>query len=305
MAYKISTLPSPQSYIEEKADFWEIQTIKDPGQYISQMTILRNMSLGMDELDHDGITAEDDRLNSKLDDVHSHIAERKTFCSTSYPFQFGHSSIKLNENESLIRDVYLYLLLCTRLNMKTKKVQNGVDGAELFEFLCAEVAKNYFGKNAESMVFGTAVAGNFKDKVTDLISKIGEGDGYKNPNNNYPVKNDDGIDVVVWKNFSDLRIGKIIGFAQCKTGTSWRNEIHKLKPKKFCDSWFLGSPILQPIPIVFLTDTLHYDMNFYSDQHGFLIFNRFRIMEYLPETIEVSLHTKIKTWLEGALREVA
>ena len=51
--------------------------------------------------------------------------------------------------------------------MKRNRVHGGVDGTLLFERLCANVAKNYFGGNGQSFVFGTAKPGNFETKVRD------------------------------------------------------------------------------------------------------------------------------------------
>lgn len=308
MAYKIPDLPSARAYKEETADFWEIQAIRNPGNYVSQTQISKAIAIGLDELNHDGLISEDDTLIdgdekiTGLEDVFIELQNRLEYTSKKYPFDFGKYSLKLNENEDLDQRVYLFLLLCTRLNMLTQKIQNGIDGTLLFEKLCAHVARNFFGTNSESLVFGTANPGNFEAKVKHLISKIGEGESFKNPNNNPPSKNDDSIDVVVWKDFSDKRIGKLIGFGQCKTGTStWRDDKHKLKPSDFCNKWFLESPVYPPISLLFICDTLNENYNFYSDQQGFIIFNRFRILEYMSATIEDSLINDIQLWLSGAL----
>ena len=305
MSYKIPALPSPKAYLEEKADFWEIQSILNSGQFISQMNITKSFAYGLDEMQHDGIESEEDTLEFNLESVYQELIDRRKSCYAGYPFEFGHASIKFNESREYKRDMYLYLLLCTRFNMNTQKMQNGIDATLLFEEICAEVARNHFGKNSECLIFGTATPGNFEAKIRDLAIKLGEGEGYKNPNQNYPTKNDDGIDVVVWKNFADFREGKLIGFAQCKTGTNWRDLIHKLKPRDFCDNWLVNNPVLSPIPMIFLCDTLHYEQNFITDQRGFLIFNRFRIMEYLPDRLDAGLYRKVQQWLQGALNSLA
>jgi len=307
MPYRIPNLPSSKSYIEEKADFWEIQALVNSGSFYSQMQISRVISKELDEINHKGIESEDDILDDNLSEVYHELTERKKSCLNKYPFEFGKYSIKLEEEESLNKDVYLFLLLCTRfpMNKFENKVRNGVDATLVFERLSAVIAKNYFGEKSESLVFGTAIPGNFEQKIKELIKLIGEGEGFKNPNRNTPTKNDDGIDVVVWKNFADKRIGKIIGFGQCKTGTTWQDEIKKLNPDDFCENWFYEKPVFSPIPIVFICDTLNIHRNFTSDQRGKLVFNRFRIMEYLPEQIPADLLQDIRQWLEGALLNVA
>lgn len=307
MPYKIPNLPGSKAYIEEKADFWEVQSIVKSGEFISQLSISRTLAKELDEIKHDGIESEEDFLEGNLEEVFQQLKNRINHCGSGYPFEFGRTSMRLLENEvySTKKDIYLYLLLCTRLNMKNKKIFNDVDATLLFEKLCAQVAKNYFGSNANSLVFGTAEVGNFESKIKDLIEKIGEGDAFKNPNNNIPTKNDDGIDVVVWKEFADKRIGKLIGFGQCKTGTTWQDQVKKLNPSHFCENWLVEKPVFPPIPIVFICDTLNIEKNFVSDQRGLLLFNRFRIMEYLPDELDEELLSDIRKWLEGALKEVA
>ncbi len=302
MSYKIPTLPGNRAYTEEIADFWEIQAILKPTQKISSLEISRILSYELDEHMHDGIESEDDQVESKLLEVFNELCQRHTFTASNYPFIFTTSSIKLDDVDSFTKDVYLYLLLCTRFNMKKYKKQNNIDGTLLFEELCAIVASNYFGVGLDSSyIFGTANSGSFDEKVKTLIKKIGEGEAYKNPNRNRSTKNDDGVDVVVWKEFSDNRPSKLIAFGQCKTGTTWKDTVHKLKPRDFCDNWFTESPIIHPIPLIFLTDTLYENFNFATDTKGFLFFNRFRIMEHLQSNVPEEIKTKVQYWLEGAL----
>lgn len=240
MPYKIPGLPSAEAYKEETADFWEVQAVRNPGMYVSSTHISKIIAKELDEINHEGIESEDDALDKELEDVLLELQSRPKYSSAGYPFDFGKFSVKLNENEGLLKDVYLFLLLCTRFNMTNNKVHDGIDGTLLFEKLCAYVAKEYFGENSTSFVFGTAEAGSFPEKVRNMIIKIGEGDSFKNPNNTPPTKNDDSVDIVVWKEFADKRIGKLIGFGQCKTGTSsWRDDKHKLKPRDFCARWFV------------------------------------------------------------------
>lgn len=305
MPYKFSKLPNSRSYKEETADFWEIQAICNPGIYVSQIQISKIIAKELDEIDHEGIESEDDLLDDRLDEVFSELQRRVEFTSDKYPFIFQKYSMKIDDDTSIVKEVYLFLLLCTRFNMTTQKEHNGIDGTLLFEKLCAHVAKKYFGDSSQSFVFGTAEPGNFEGKVKDLIKKVGEGRAFQNPNNNVPTKKDDSVDVVVWKEFSDKRIGKLIGFGQCKTGTtSWRDGIHKLSPIDFCGKWFNEQPILYPIPLVFICDTMNEDFNFYTSQKGYLVFNRFRILEYVNDSLDDQIKQDLSTWLEGALSKL-
>jgi len=304
MTYKIKSLPSPRAYKEEKADFWEIQSIQNPGLFISRTNIVSTLSKGADEISHDGIESEDDDIDDGLDSVFEELEKRLKYTNGKYPFTITKSSLKILDENTIFKLVYQYLILCTRLNMKTNKVQNGIDGTQTFEKLCSYIAFKYFGHESISFVFGTAEPGSFGTKTKDLIKRIGEGTSFKNPNNNPPTANDDAIDVVVYRNFSDERIGKIIGFCQCKTGTHWRSDIRKLNPSEFCSRWLLTDPVLIPIPIVFICDTLNEDFSFYTSQQNYLVFNRFRIIQFVEEDIPKDLLDEITNWVEGAKAEI-
>lgn len=304
MAYKIPNIPSKRSHKEEKADFWEIESIRNPDLHISQTHVLKAIGIEFDETNNDGIDSEEDELATILEDVYSELCERTRYSDDTYPFAFGRYSLKLNDISSDEEYLYVYLLLCTRFNMKDDKIQAEIDGALLFEEICAVVAEKFFGKNAKGIVFGTAAPGGFPEKVKNLIRQLGEGDKYQDPNKSPTSKNDDSVDVVVWKDFADKKIGKLIGFGQCKTGTSWRNKIKELRPDFFCTTWFRTSPILDPIPMVFLADTMNEERDDYTSQRGYLVFNRFRILEYAKGNLTVDLNSQVKTWVDTALTKI-
>ena len=301
MSYKINALPSPKAYNEEKADFWEVEALKNFGDPVSQSTISKILSVGSDELSHEGITSEDDETYMDLDETFNELDLRNKKCAGGYPYELGKFSVKTSASLTDENKVYVFLLLCTRFNMFKDKVQNSLDGTLIFERISALVLREYLGENAKSIVFGTAVSGSFEDKVEDLIEKIGEGVKFKNPNKNPPTKNDDGIDVVGLLDFFDQEPGKLIAFGQCKTGTTWRNEIQRLNPQRFCSNWLFEQPILYPIPVVFLTDVTYSSRNIYTDQKDYLVFNRFRIMQNLPSTLPIDVQQDIITWVDGAL----
>jgi len=305
MAYKIPGLPTAGAYIEEIADFWEIESIRNPGLNISSRRISKTLGIGMDELNHEGIESEDDELDDHLEPVFQELERRISATRNRYPFKFTKYSIKSDEElDDPFALAYIYLILATRFNMNLDKTFNGIDGTKLFEKMCSDVLKNYFGENADAYVLGTAIQGNFEDKVNQLTTLMKEGGKFRNSNPGRAMKNEDGVDVVAWKNFSDDRPGKIIAFAQCKTGTeSWRDGRHKLKPLEFCQDWFSEQPVYTPLKFLCITDTMNLQRHFISDQRGFIVFNRFRILELL-KLEENNLLKEITTWTTGALEKI-
>jgi hypothetical protein len=306
MAYKIPDLPSARAYKEETADFWEVQAIRFPEMFVSQRHIVKEIARSLDEKTHDGIESEDDTLDDSFDEILNELATRVKASANRYPFEISKYAIKLKNEDSIHKDLYIFLLLSTRFNMTAEKNQNGEDATELFEELCAIAIKNFFGGNTQSFVFGTAVAGSFKDKVQDLILRIGEGGSYRNPNHTDATpKKDDGIDVVAYKDFTDGKIGKLIAFGQCKTGhSSWKDGKLKLRPSDFCQKWFSTPVVYHPLRLLFICDTMNEGSTFFDDQQGFIVFNRFRIMEHLPEDLDLDLITRVRQWLDGAFNKM-
>lgn len=307
MGFKIPNLPSSRAYKEELADFWELEAILNPETYVSHSQIAGILNIGHDELNPEGIEGEEAEvfLDQRLDDTFKELNRRIHSTGNKYPFSFERYSIIYQSSDGFYEKIYLFLLLCTRFNMNYEKVHKGIDATQVFEKLCNHAAKNFFGKNSNSLILGTATSGSFVDKVKSMIKQIGEGGGFVD-RNNASTKNDDGIDIVVWRDFADRRIGKLMGFGQCKTGTSWRNSIHHLNPEGFIKCWFKDPVVLVPIAIVFLCDTMFEELNFFQENQNRLIFNRFRIMEYIEqETLEETIFDEIALWLEGALEKLS
>ena len=187
--------------------------------------------------------------------------------------------------------------------MNTNRRYSDYDGTLLLEELAAEVAREYIGARADSLVFGTAAeAAGFPDKVNDLCNKMGEGGGFVNRDKSPPSAKDGKLDVVVWKGFADGAAGKLIGFGQCKTGTHYKSQLAQLQPSSFCQKWLRDQPAFTPIRMFFIAEALprgprgHW---FSTVSDAGLLFDRCRIIDFCdsvtPETLD-----KIKAWTAAA-----
>ena len=222
-----------------------------------------------------------------------------------YPFELLGDELRVRPS-TRHRDqdwLYLFLLFATALNMRDARKHAGLDGAEVFENLSAEVALRYFGgpndSRVRSMVFGTARirwsveqdteadVRSFEAAVNDLCQQMGEGRFFRQKAGKRIRARDDKLDVVVWRGFSDQRAAKLIGFGQCKTGTHWAPELPRLNPQSFCERWFDTPPAVHPIKLFFLTDRLEGDLTHDAYEAG-VLFDRCRILDYtheLPPTL--------------------
>ena len=256
-----------------------------------------------EENDHAEGVPETDELYEDVQEAFRMVEDRVESYGSAYPFALDQTgrSLQLSANGgSLGQTVYKYLLLATRLDMNENKTHAGIDGTDLFEELCAEVARQYFGDGSRSLVFGTSSdIRSFSGRVQDLCVQIGEGNSYRNTSGGNPTAKDDGLDVVVWNPFSDARQGKLIGFGQCKTGTHYEEHFTRLRPEAFCKNWFDVMPAVGPLRMFFITDALPEDRWYKRSTYAGIIFDRSRLIE-LCGNVSAQTLAKMSMWTRAA-----
>ncbi|TAE41691.1 MAG: hypothetical protein EAZ70_00130 [Runella slithyformis] len=293
-------IPTPEDSIEVLADYLEFECIKDGN--VAILGKINQLLLQNDEILIEGVEDETDEALAKIEAIAQEIQRRQEISRYQYPFVLSNNGYTLTvRRDKLAYWVYVYLLLSTRLNMNTHKVWNHIDGTEILEQLSAIVAQNYFGTRSQSLVFGTAAAGGFEKKINDLCQKIGEGKKFEKRDKLPITQKDDRLDVVVWTDFTDKRWSKLIGFGQCKTGTTFDDQATiELQPDQFCQKWFLDSPVVAPVKMFFCSQ--YYPLDTYSKStNAGLVFDRMRIMDFLPAQIDLNLEKKIVSWCTAAI----
>ena len=296
--YKLHNVPAASASVHELADFAELTAWMEA--LVSQNALSRRMRILAENDYHQGVP-EDDVAEDRIIDAFAEIQDRVTSCGGGYPFEISDAGYTLrfradcNDDRQLI---YTYLLLATRMDMKNQRRQANIDGTLILEDLSAEVARNYLGERAESMVFGTADNLKFSDKIERLCEKISEGGGFKASKTPALIK-DGGLDVVAWKHFSDRRVGKLIAFGQCKTGTSYKDSFTQLRPDSFCNRWLKSSLVCPPVRMFFLTDSLSIDQLESSSWDAGLIFDRCRIVDF-SSYISADVVDRIERWTTAA-----
>lgn len=303
MSYKLGELPSPKASNSEIADYLEVQCLKNGAFSIEDYANVLGI-IGPDEDDYpDSIL---DEVHSSLSDVLGVIDTRDIYSKGHYPFvadQYG-ISIKQDIGSYWVR-MYRFLLFCTRHSMGDKRIVNGLDGAALFERLCAKVMSNYFGNHSKAFVFGTGSTekNGFEDKVKSLLCSISEkGYEFRWPDDDSHSEKDDKIDIVTCIPFPDDRKGSFMAFGQCKTGTSWNTLIGQLMPEAFSEDFITPPFVLTPIPFYMVSESFFENWTHTARRARGLIFDRSRIMSYIPEGLDVDderLYSEINIWCEG------
>lgn len=302
--FKWPGFPSPRAGAHEVADFAELSVWGENG--ISTTALEQALGRLADD-DYSGGVPVDDPEALVVDETYLEVERRMESCRGGYPFDIDDLGYRLfvdHSSHNQQYDIYRFLLLATRLNMNENRVHDGIDGANLFERVSADVGRHYLGERAQSYVFGVgSAAGTFPAKIESLCTDLGEGEGFRNAASGVRV-GDGKLDVVVWKGFADGRPGKMIGFGQCKTGTSYRDTLSQLQPDKFCTKWFRTQPALTPIRMFFVAEALP-DLGWYeSAVDSGLLFDRCRMVDFADGVAEETL-ADVRCWTSAAAESVA
>lgn len=285
------------------ADFLEFKCLQTEST-VSSLNYRSLLSISDDEIDNEGIESSDDLSVDKLDEAIGECFNRSEACPNSYPFVTGRSSLELKTEVDWHKDIYEFLLLTTRKNMQTQRVQAGYDGTELFEELCAEVVQEYYGCHAKCKVFGTAVDGSFDKKVKGLIKDLNLNATYRKPKGTTGHEKDGGLDIVAWIPFTDKKDAQLIALGQCKTGTNWEGMLTELEPSTFFDCYISPAPCLKTVVKMFFVAESFGNYKWeYRYRSGGILFDRTRIMDYLPNQLKDGLLDKIQAWNHSAMEE--
>ena len=294
--FKWPSTPAGDSDVHEIADYiemtcWQQEEVSDTGIAGSLERIGEN--------DHRSGVSEESEVEEVVGAAFREIERREKACRGGYPFTLereGHS-LRMDSTNSQ-NTIYLYLLLATRLNMKSQRRHADLDGTLLFEKLSAGVAGEYLGERSESYVFGSSNTMPFEKKIEELCCRMNEGGTYR-PQNGSTQKRDAGVDVVAWKHFADRSSGKLVGVGQCKTGTWYADDISAPRAKTFFDKWTTDPPLLEPLAMFFVAEAVSRDewRNVVLDAG--LLFERCRIVDYRGREDE-TLVGKIVSWTKAA-----
>lgn len=301
MSYLIGDTPSLGSSVSEIADYLEIECLRSIGGCFSVVEAAQLMGVVDDES-----TPEDEREENR-EDIRQALAiveDRERMCRGAYPFSADVNAIYLKrECDSIVSSVYTFFLLATRERMKEDRFVGKIDGSLLFERVCADILKNFFGKYSSSFVFGTGgnVPGNFKKKLEELLRLFSERGYTISEKAINPHLRDGGIDIVTFIPFNDSRQGQFITFSQCKTGTNWEQMLSSLCPS-ILDDYMNPSLVSKPFVLFLIAeDCRDDDWVTKVRRTGGVIFDRCRLMSFLPESLDEKLLNDIMRWNTGVI----
>jgi len=256
-----------------------------------------------DNFENVGCDDDSDETSRNLEEVFIELERRVKACGGGYPFRLddaGSVLTHLGMDADPRHTIYHYLLLSTRLDMKSNRKHADIDGAGLLEHLSAHVMRNYLGiKRAKSEVFGTARSGRFSEKVDALCRSLGEGGGFKHWDSGRVCANDAKLDVVTWVPFSDEHPGKLIVFTQCKTGSTWRNHLGDLNPQAFFMTWAERNCFLNPLRAFCVSEAASQSRWTEVSTQAGIFLDRCRLVDFAHD-IDSALLKTLRRWTKKA-----
>lgn len=317
--FKFPETPSPNDPPHALADYAEWVCWKNdyasPTALKADLDRLTENDFGVDEMpdiygdsempDTEDVNEvpEEEEIDGFVGEAYGEIQRREVACRGGYPFALDENGKILRpkqESDNHKYDIYKYLLLATRLDMKRSRKHAEMDGTLLLEELAAEIVQSYLGPRSEKFVFGTSVESpSFSARVEKLCEEMQEGVRFMSRSQSHKYKQDDKLDVVAWIPFADNLPGKLLAFGQCKTGTSYGDTLAQLQPDAFCKKWLHPQPVLTPIRMFFVAEALpRLDWENVGIDAG-LLFDRCRIVDYSDE-VSAGILEKVRTWTAAA-----
>lgn len=299
--FKLPNPPSPQADVHELADFVEL-VCWDRGS-ASKREIVAYLGRVDDNDNNIGCDDDDDENSDFLDEVMIEIESRASACGGGYPFRLELEGTVLRHDAVTTSHrsiMYCYLLLSTRLNMKNNRDHAGINGTDLLEEVAAHALKNYLGgTRAHALVFGTSAPGGFEDKVAALCRELREGAGFRSLDTALVQANDDKLDAVAWVPFSDSLPGQLIIFGQCKTGSSWDDQVTQLQPDIFIDKWMSEPVLVNPVRAFCISEAADRSRWKGTGLAAGIVLDRCRLVDFC-DNLAADLLDRVSRWTTAA-----
>ena len=264
-------LSSPRNLqdVLDVADWWELIAILAADGNASD----GDLSSMLDTEDSD---LGDEGVEELCNDVFEEVEMRRKGADKSYPFDFDGHVLQL-QGHWQEHAAYVFCLCLTYIPYPDRNRDRSFP-ERLFERLATAAAKHFL--EGEAVRFAAPrdkrdFSSNFRAAVTQLCKMIGEGGSCRS--DVLVRRQDDGVDVVAWRDFPDGAAGKLLLFGNCASGDNWKLKLAELQPHSFRDTWMTGpnpSPVVKSFFLPHRVDTSEWQS--YTSSAG-IIFDRCRI----------------------------
>jgi len=278
--------PTASSPTEELADWVEFQAMLLRDGFVSFESLVKAIRISGSADAVGGARGDTgSRISQQVaEDAFIEIDSRMRACGGGMRYPFDVSGTRIIRQRYGKTSIYALLLM-----MSYSFPTTGHDGtATLFERLCTEAAKGYFGglnNYAYAIRFGAPrrpPLAKFNNAIDHMCRELGEGGVCKLPELGENT-GDDGLDIVAWRHFPDRREGKLIAFGQCAAGYGWEKKLTQLDGSAFCKKWLRNMLVVDPIRMFFLPRRVPKESWANSGIDGGILFDRCRIVACTQE----------------------
>ena len=286
-------------------DLAEVECLRRDGLSVSPSDVLIAMERGISGEEGAESAEARDGDADKVVDAFADVDARMEHCGGGYPFRRNGKAaerlaVTVEDGRQWHALLYLFLLWLTR----TRESAPG-NARALFEQLCRQVARNYWGGGEKVRAISFGAGGGFKAKLEKLARQLSDrgkireesADGGRSPR-------DEGVDIVVFRPFADKRAGQVIGFGQCKSGHGYgRKELTECRPDAFVKNWLRPETVVESsfVRLFFLSDRIAgNELMFQYGNWAGVLFDRCRIMEHAAD-VDADLKGEIAAWILGRL----
>jgi hypothetical protein len=178
-----------------------------------------------------------DFANAEQMDV---IEQRAEILGDAYPFRSEDGALTYRGAETL---AYEFCLAAS----KADNVTTGdlVNFPRAFERFAGRTLACSLGHGGEWYRSGWPPDGDRPERIKDVVDELRQKTGEWLWNALPQFEEDPGpkdvkdgkIDLVVWKSFTDKRVGNILLLGQCACGNGWHSKLEELDPEKFRRKW--------------------------------------------------------------------
>ncbi len=231
-------------------------------------------------------------IETPLNFLFAEITRRRRIAGEGYPLFIDGTLIKLDPQSN--SEFYKFLLLVSqngpvRIDKKFKEID------QLFDELVCEAVKKYFGDQAQALRFGWPPSGGRPKKFTDALRWLSDQTGMPTGQGKPGIKTlDGGVDVVVWKPFSDNRTAFVLALIQCTFQADWFPKGKDVIGDIWLSRVDTGKEAITSLAIPFVIpknfdkwDDLRRTVN--------IVFDRLRLAEFLSQC-DASSFTKMISW---------
>jgi hypothetical protein len=275
--------PLPNDTRSKLADWAEVSCLSSPRKVASRGDLLGVLDLiGEEErgaLDFDNVTGEEleeeilenERAafaNAVLDELQF----RGEILGPYYPFELHGRGERwrLSRKPQAEDAVETAAQACYDFCLLVSAIRDGaIQGTNLdpiarsmpnhFQWLAVEAAADVVSGNAYSFGFPRENGVTFLQALVEMTEQIRIG----KPLANVPLwsngkEKDAGIDVIAWRDFPDLRAGKLVLIGQVASGNDWIGKSVTYDAPSFLSEWFSPRPTEHFVPAIFIPFPQHH-----------------------------------------------